>query len=114
MRKFLLWLTLFLLTASTACAAEYFNLLQPICPGLYDRQASVTYTRVRSGGGSGTLILLDENGNVLGQAKVNASKEIGTIKVNVTADMPPVQTYPADVPAGWRHGAAGRRSAGGR
>lgn len=88
MRKCLLWLLLWLSAFSTACAAEYYKFSQPAYAGLYGRELSINYERSRSGSGNGVLLLLDEEGNILGQSKVNGSKKSGVIRIAITEDMP--------------------------
>jgi len=92
MRKILLWLLLCLSIFSTACAAEYYEFSQPAYAGLYGRELSIDYERSRAGSGNGVLLLLDENGNVLGQSKVNGSKTSGAIRISITEEMPLGQT----------------------
>lgn len=90
MRKVIRWTLLCLLLFTVSAGAEQFRFVYDAYPGLYDRELNVSFERVRSG--AGTLLLEDEQGNLLGQTKVSAGKKNGSIRIQITADMPIGQT----------------------
>lgn len=93
MRKIILWLALLMLAmTATAFAAEYYEFSEPAYAGLYGRDLNLSFQRVRTGSGSGTLLVLDENGVILGQRKVDGQQKTGVIKIAITEEMPLGQT----------------------
>ncbi len=93
MRKIFLWTLLMLLAlTTTAFATTYYEFCEPGYVGLYGRELNLNFERVRSGGGSATLLLLDESGAVLGQRKVDGQKKTGIIRIAITEEMPIGQT----------------------
>ena len=66
MRKILLLLALLMLAMTlTAFAAEYYEFSEPAYAGLYGRDLNLSFQRVRTGSGSGVLLVPDENGEVM-------------------------------------------------
>lgn len=93
MRKLILWLALLMLTlTATALAAEYYEFCEPAYAGLYGRDLNLNFERVRTGSGSGVLLVLDENGEVLGQRKIDGQQKTGVIRIAITEEMPLGQT----------------------
>ena len=93
MRKILLLLALLMLAMTlTAFAAEYYEFSEPAYAGLYGRDLNLSFHRVRTGSGSGVLLVLDENGEVLGQRKVDGQLKDGVIRIAITEEMPLGQT----------------------
>lgn len=76
-----------LMLLSLPAKAVSFRFTSPAYPGLYGREITVTYERVRSGP-DGELVLLDENGQELGSARVSAAKKSGGIRVGIDTSMP--------------------------
>lgn len=93
MRKLFLWLALLMLTlTATAFAAEYYGFCEPAYAGLYGRDLNLNFKRVRTSSGSGVLLVLDENGEVLGQRKIDGQQKTGVIRIAITEEMPLGQT----------------------
>lgn len=88
----LLLIICLMLPLSAFADGERFQFIHPAYPGLKGRDASITWSRLRAGGGSGTLIIQDDSGAILGQTKVTNDKQYGTIYVPITQDMPIGQT----------------------
>lgn len=93
MRKLILWLALIMLAlTTTALAAEYYEFCEPAYAGLYGRDLNLSFERARTGSGSGTLLVLDANGEVLGQRKIDGQQKTGVIRIAITEEMPLGQT----------------------
>ncbi|MCR4885319.1 MAG: polysaccharide deacetylase family protein [Clostridiales bacterium] len=92
MRKILIGLMMILaLSCGLACAEVCFRTGEFIYTGLRGREVNVIFDRTRASA-EGTLYVVDEQNQVLGQRKVNAGEEIGTITITVPQDAPAMQT----------------------
>ena len=77
MRKILLLLALLMLAMTlTAFAAEYYEFSEPAYAGLYGRDLNLSFQRVRTGSGSGVLLVLDENGELKRKADIFTKRTI--------------------------------------
>ncbi|MDD6051961.1 MAG: polysaccharide deacetylase family protein [Clostridiales bacterium] len=92
MRKLLLLLLSLMMFMISASATEFYHFHEDAYPGLYDRDLRISFDRVRMGSGAGVLLILDENGNMLGQRKVDGQAAYDSIKISITEDMPLGQT----------------------
>lgn len=84
-------LLVLLLLPYTAMAAEHYAFSETAYPGLHGRKIGIAYYRKRTGA-QGTLLLIDEKGNVLGQRKLSGREETGAFQITVGEEMPPGQT----------------------
>ena len=85
-------LSSFLLPLAALAERELFEFSAPVFPGRQGREESISWHRTRKDRSSGTLIIKDENGAVLGQGRIGSNVLYGVIRVTLTADMPFAQT----------------------
>ena len=92
MRRILMGLvTILLLSRAAASAEACFRPAQLIYASLRGREVNVMFDRTRSSA-EGTLYVLDEQDQVLGQRRVSSGEPYGTITLAVPQDAPAMQT----------------------